>query len=242
MKSGICRTPSGCRGRTGIAKKGGFQLRRRAYGVLQTLRPMLRSLLAVVVCVAFAQSSNSATPPDFMWARTAAGSDYDAIMCVGVDQSGNCYIGGQFYSTVFNFGAITLTNRGGSDGYLSKCDPSGNLLWSRHYAGNGNDDVRQITFDQEGNVLIAGRFAGAVNFGATNLIGEGEDIFVAKVSIDGDCLWAVKAGGELEDFAESICVDGEGNCYIGGFIRSTNAVFGPFTLSVRTTNSPLSAA
>jgi hypothetical protein len=189
----------------------------------------------MLVCVVFAPSSESAAP-DLLWAQTAMGDDEDAITSVVVDSSGNCYVGGFFRGSTVNFGTTNLMNRGSTDAFLNKYGASGGLLWSRQYGGPGYEQIARVAFDREGKILMTGRFSETVSFGTTNLTADGTDIFLAKLSIDGDCIWAVKAGGEFEDFAESVCVDGEGNSYIAGYIRSTNAVFGPFTLTVRPTN------
>jgi hypothetical protein len=157
---------------------------------------------------------------------------------VATDKLGNCYVAGVFgWNAGFTaqFGAATLTNRGIQDAFLNKYDPAGNLLWSRQDGGSDFDQILCVRVDASGNALIAGGFSATVDFGNTNLTADGRDIFLAKISSDGDCIWVVKAGGESLDYAESVCIDGEGNCYVAGFIQSTNATFGPFTLSVRPT-------
>ena len=196
---------------------------------------MLRVLVVTLVSASAALAQSPVSPPRLLWARTAAGSGFDAVTSVAVDPLGNCYTAGWFYSNPVDFGTTTLTNRGSGDGFLNKYDFAGVLLWSRQYGDTGEDNIRQVTLDGSASAIIAGRFAGTLNFGHTNLTADGNDIFVAKISTDGDCIWAVKAGGEGYDYPESISIDGEGNCYVGGFINSTNAQFGQFTVSKRST-------
>jgi len=85
--------------------------------------------------------------------------------------------------------------------------------------------------DSDGNSYVTGYFRETAIFGATTLTGNGYyDIFVCKLDINGNFLWAMKAGSDLWDEGYSIAVDIAGNCYVTGFFDGT-ASFGATTLT-----------
>src|SRR5688572_5057773 len=144
---------------------------------------MLKPSFAAMVCAAIGlvQSSNSASASGLLWARTGLGG---YVSSAAVDESGHCYVGGL-----------------GTHGFLYKYDTAGTLLWTRQYGGSRHEGIHDVTLDQAGNVLIAGSFVGTVDFGTTNITAVQEDMFLAKISNEGDCIWVVKGGGEYNDFA-----------------------------------------
>ncbi len=83
-----------------------------------------------------------------------------------------------------------------------------------------------------GDSYITGSFKGTADFGFTSLTSSGySDIFVAKLNVEGNWLWAVRAGGSgYEEQGYSITKDSEGNSYITGSFRDT-ANFGTSILT-----------
>ena len=70
----------------------------------------------------FAQS------PNYLWAKSAGGNDYDYGYSVATDASGNCFVTGYFESSSITFGSYTLTNASvdNSDIFLAKLDNTTN--------------------------------------------------------------------------------------------------------------------
>jgi PKD repeat protein len=58
----------------------------------------------------------------------------------------------------------------------------------------------------------------------------GDDIFVAKMDVDGNWLWATKAGGIDDDCGKGIAIDDYSNSYVTGFFSNV-ATFSTTTLS-----------
>ena len=115
------------------------------------------------------------------------------------------------------------------------------LAWARAAGGLNIDSPYGIAVDSAGNSYITGIFAKSraciscglpATFGAgqpnetvlTSLEGS-QDIFVAKYDINGELVWARRAGGTGPDEAWGIAVDSGGNSYITG-ISSIGADFG----------------
>ncbi len=100
--------------------------------------------------------------------------------------------------------------------------------------GTGTNDGWSLATDTSGNVLLAGKFAGTIDFdpgsGTANLTStpvrknnSSYDGFLAKYSPGGDFLWARRFGEKSNDRANSVKVDPAGNAYIvGTFTGSTN--------------------
>ena len=77
------------------------------------------------------------------------------------------------------------------------------------------DQVSEMQSDAAGNVYAVGSFTDDAHFGPHTLIGAGGlDIFVAKFSPSGQCLWAIRGGGVLGDGAPQISLDSRGDLYV----------------------------
>ncbi len=86
--------------------------------------------------------------------------------------------------------------------------------------GVGHDEGRHIACDEEGNVYVVGKFMGTAYFGNTTLVSYGDtDLYIAKIS-NGEFEWAKRAGGEGNDWANSVAVSGT-EVYITGRFEET---------------------
>jgi len=89
-----------------------------------------------------------------------------------------------------------------------------------------DDATYAIKVGPDGNLYVAGRFSGTINFGATTLVSAGDlDFFLAKYTPSGKLLWIVQGGGPENDWATALDFDQDGNVYLAGGFNST-AVFG----------------
>ncbi len=177
-----------------------------------------------------------AQAPQWQWAVSAGGTEWDIGQTLAIDSQGNQYVIGRFGYTA-TFGSHILTASGGEfdeDIFIAKLDPSGNWLWVVQAGGIGDEWARCIALDGENNVYIGGYFEGTAAFGSQTLTAGGgefdEDIFVAKLDASGNWLWAVKAGGTDHNTANGIALDGAGNAYVNGYFFGT-ATFGNHTLT-----------
>ncbi len=171
------------------------------------------------------------TNGNVIWANNA--EVLDGGFAVGTDSIGNSFVTGEFFNSV-KFGNITLTTPN-SDLFITKFDPTGNVIWAKNPPIGLRGGGRALTIDYSGNVLIAGWFNGpSITFGSTTLIGNGNgsDPFVAKFDTNGNPLWAKGAlaynGGN--DYCESICTNSLGNVFVTGHFESGSISFGSFTL------------
>jgi len=102
--------------------------------------------------------------------------------------------------------------------------------WVKHAGGAQSDTGQSIVTDSNGNSYIIGDFIGSVNFGTFTLTSSVfNDIFIAKMDVNGNWLWAKKAGGSSSEYGTAIAIDGNGNCYVTGFFTGTS-IFGETSL------------
>lgn len=156
-----------------------------------------------------------------IWSKRFGDATLQELSYVAVDASGNVIITGNFYGSV-DFGGGALTSAGSSDIYAAKFGPDGSHLWSKRFGGSGPQSGWDVSADASGNVLIAGRFYGTVDFGGGTLTSGGnDDIFVAKFDPDGTHLWSNRYGDASAQYATDMAVDGSGNVTISGYLSGS---------------------
>ncbi|GAB3941026.1 hypothetical protein GCM10028805_03610 [Spirosoma harenae] len=165
---------------------------------------------------------------NFLWAKQIGGAGYDEGYSIAVDGMGNVYTTGYFTETAdFNPGPgiNAFTTRGGTNGYISKLDGSGDFLWAKRIEGAGSNATCSIALDQVGNAYITGSFTETAyfpDFGALTLTASGaKDSYISKLDGSGNFLWVKQIGGTGDDAGCSIAVDGTGNVFTTGYFTET---------------------
>ncbi|MCY7410568.1 MAG: hypothetical protein LH473_09860, partial [Chitinophagales bacterium] len=166
---------------------------------------------------------------NFIWAKKLGGTNDDRAISIVTDHNGNVYTSGRFQKTVdFDPGAgvSNLTSNGGNDVFISKLDANGNFIYGKSFGGITDDQSYEIYINNAGDVYCIGYYQNTVDFdpGASvfNLTAVGlTDIFISKLSSEGNFLWAKSIGGTLDDQATGLGADAEGNIYVTGFFRNT---------------------
>ncbi|MCK4694720.1 MAG: SBBP repeat-containing protein, partial [Candidatus Cloacimonetes bacterium] len=149
---------------------------------------------------------------------------------ITTDDAGNIYVTGYFCGTA-TFGSYSLTSSGIDDIFVAKMDADGIWQWAKQAGGSFEDSGKSIALDSAGNSYVTGHFEGTAIFGSTSLTSSGStDIFVAKLDVDGNWLYAISAGGSCFDFGCSIALDSAGNSYVTGKFYGT-ATFGSASLT-----------
>jgi len=166
---------------------------------------------------------------NFLWARNFGGTSDDFGYSITTDDSGNVYTTGTFKGTADfdpGTGTYNLTSAGDFDIFISKLDANGNFLWAKTIGGTSIDQGYSVDTDASGNVYTTGYFYGTADFdpgtGTYNLTSAGkEDIFISKLSAEGNFLWAVFIGTTSTDIGYSITIDASGNVYSTGSFKNT---------------------
>lgn len=169
------------------------------------------------------------TSGQFVFARKwGAPFSYVYASSICIDNSSFIYVAGYFLNQCTIDGQ-TVNSAGQNDIYLAKLDQLGNVVWLVRAGGNSFDEPSSITYHNN-TIYMTGAFTGSATFGSVNLSSSGvgdKDIFVAAFNINnGNCNWAVKAGGSGEDRGQCIRVDNAGSLLVSGYFNNTG-FFGP---------------
>lgn len=172
---------------------------------------------------------------DFNWALNFPTSGSSSGYDIAINSLGEVYFAGGFFGSM-EFDAsgagFSVSSFGSSDGFLAKYSSTGSFVWAKTIGGVEGDFSSAIELDLSGNVYVTGGFQETADFdpnaGVYNLFSAGSrDVFVWKLSSDGDFIWAKRFGGTSHDAGGLIDVDSSGNVYTTGRYRSTPADFDP---------------
>jgi len=153
---------------------------------------------------------------------------------IAVAQNGAGYVSGRFKEyTQFGNNSILSFNKT-DDAYCAKLDANCLWQWEVQSGGNGSDKGRAVAVDKWLNAYYTGSFADTFYIAGQTLIANNlsDDIFVAKVSSDGQYQWIMQAGSELEDVATDIITDSDGNIFVTGWYVG-NSKFGNQSLQAQ---------
>ena len=146
--------------------------------------------------------------------------------------------------------------------YLVKYDTDGEYLWSwsakgdNWWQGGFSTDgtechIKELIFDGIGNIYLVGDFTTPMYFDPDASLSDVKfdgvgyefgfrNIFVTKLSSDGEYIWTKTFEGNLWDYMHDAAIDEEENIYLTGNFRSSNIDFDPsdevYNLSVKSLN------
>ncbi len=157
------------------------------------------------------------------------GAGNDRGLSLAVDSTGNTFITGDTAALDFPTtpGSFQNSNRGGKDAFVAKLNPSGTaLLYSTYLGGNADDTGTGSDVDSNGSAYVTG-FTASTDFPVANAFQVtprgGIDAFVARLSPTGQSLaFSTYLGGNGDDAAMALSLDGTGAAYVVGGTASTN--------------------
>jgi len=167
---------------------------------------------------------------NFVWAKSIGGSSTDTSLSIVLDATGNIYTSGYFAGSMDadpGNGTETLNSNGSySDIFICKWTNDGDLVWAKSYGDNGFDIGYDLALDGLGHLYATGRFEGTVDFdsgaGIQNVIAiGGADIYLLKLSTDGDIFWIRSFGSTFAEWGQGVDVDSAGDVYVTGFYLDT---------------------
>ncbi len=170
------------------------------------------------------------TDGNFLWAHTFGGINSDRALCITRDLNDNIYVGGIFGDTV-DFDpspSVSIVNALGDwDMFILKLTSDGNFVWVKTIGGdNASGRLEDITCDPWGNVISTGRFSQSMDFdpGVNTDVHEAismSDVFVQKLSSNGNFLWARTFGGSSNEVGWGVSTDVTGSVYTTGQFRES---------------------
>jgi hypothetical protein len=164
------------------------------------------------------------------------GAATDQILnALAFDAAGNLIMVGQLQGNGIDFGGgAPLGSAGGFDAFVVKLDPMGAHLWSKRFGDPLDQRAVAVTTDAAGNIFMTGDFLSTINFGALDIQSAGlADIFVLKLDVDGNYVWANTYGDASNQVPGGVGADAAGNIvFTGGFQGMVDFGGGPITSSV----------
>jgi len=132
-----------------------------------------------------------------------------------------------FFSEQINFGTGSMLVQGERDIFLTRLAGStGSAVWAESFGGLGRETAFGITVDDDEHIVIAGQMSDSVNFGGSNLVATGTDLFAAKFTADGLHLWSTNYGQEDNESVSDVAVDASGDVYLAGWFRGDDTYEG----------------
>lgn len=125
----------------------------------------------------------------------------------------------------------TEPSRGEQDFWLIRIDNQGNKIWDKTIGGAGYDQINDLAWSPDGNVLLSG---GTVSDGGTgDLSAEPArglmDFWLGKFDLNAQQLiWNHRYGGAGDDYAYALYPASNGQLYLGGRSGSAPDPPGPF--------------
>ncbi|HET6243687.1 MAG: T9SS type A sorting domain-containing protein [Bacteroidetes bacterium] len=181
------------------------------------------------------------TAGNFIWARHIKGVHSQGLKNVKTDSEGNIFVLGQYTKEIIIGDTILYGDYfPQTNGILAKYDKDGNLKWLRLFKAVNDGNINSINCSKlsiSGNqIFISGFIIGKILFGTapdTATLASitapwgspSTDIFLGSYDLEGNFLWAEKAGGVISDAVGEITSDSDGNVYITGSYDTT-ATFG----------------
>jgi len=175
-------------------------------------------------------SKLNATGSALIFSTYLGGSSDDFANGIAVDSSGNTYVTGQTGSSTFPLQAAFQSSlKGTIDGFVTKLDSNGALVYSTYLGGDSGETANGIAVDANGNAYVTG-YTGSLNFPVANAFQSTKgdntsfstDAFVTKFGPAGALAYSTYLGGNDIDAGFGIAVDSSGSAYVAGSTSSTN--------------------
>jgi hypothetical protein len=169
------------------------------------------------------------TDGNFVWVSQFEGTMDGEGVSLEVDENENVYVTGLFQGT-YDFdptaGTHYLTALGNRDAFVLKLNSNGGLNWVAQQSGADNGYGISIDLDNNGNIGVAGFFAGTIDFipgpGTFALTSNGSfDLFALKLDNNGNFMWVRAFGDAGQERGEGIVIDNNNDFYITGRFQNT---------------------
>lgn len=157
---------------------------------------------------------------DWLWAVQISGNENMSTEKVINDSDNNIIVFSEIVGDV-TVGSLNFTTNL-KNMLILKFDKYGNILWSFQIGNSNIEDPKDAYVDALGNIYITGSFGGTLTFGDITINSTDEkDAFLAKLSKDGDIIWAKNMGQNTGvQKGRKITSDGN-NLFVIGFYKES---------------------
>lgn len=150
------------------------------------------------------------------WSRCYGGSNNDYCKrIITTSDGGYAFVGNSLSSDGDLSG-----NYGSKDYWVVKLTSLGDIEWSNHYGGSGNDHGYGIMEDSNGNIVVNG-YTDSSDGDVQQLIGV-QNLWLLKLSSEGNIVWEKTMGGTSMDYGYEVLELDNGNYLFSGQVTSSD--------------------
>ncbi len=167
---------------------------------------------------------------NFVWAIAMGGPDPDYSNSIAIDNSGDIYITGQFYTTCDfdpSLAVLNLTSTGDKDIFICKISSAGTLVWVKQIGSTTGDIANSIVI-KNNNLFVCGGYSNSADFDPgsgvftmTPASPGNTDLFILNLNLNGAFFWAKQFSGSNGKDARCITKDVNGNLLIAGYFNGS---------------------
>ncbi len=159
------------------------------------------------------------------WARRAGSAQEDELANIATDAAGNLICAGSYW-IAGDFDTIQLsTQRNPKALFVAKYTSAGAVLWAQSVDGQAIKSASDVICDAEGNIWLTGYFSDSLFVADTILVAAGQtDLFVIKLSPEGQLHWALRQGLSGDTRAMAIGIMSNGDAIIAGFFNEITSI------------------
>lgn len=170
---------------------------------------------------------------DLLWAKVLGGYGEELLYDIAIDADDNLLIVGDFHENmILGSGAnsVSLISAGHRDGFVAKYSSNGDVVSAYALGGENNDDITTIGFDNDNNILLAGRCGADTDFDFSSNIEmvEGNNpLFLLKLSPEFEFISVFKGSGS-NILIEKIITTEQGDYILAGSFTNNIRFSGTF--------------
>lgn len=163
------------------------------------------------------------------WSAGLSSTGYAHVRAVAGTADGGAVATGYFRRDLAVSGAPVQRSAGSHDAVVIRFSPAGSVVWIRRLGGPGPDYGHGVALAPDGDVIVAGSFAGPVDFGDQQhqSVNDSSDGFVARLNGDtGATKWSARLASGFDDSVAGVSVGSDGDIAVAGTFASTGLLGG----------------
>ncbi len=168
---------------------------------------------------------------NFLWVRSAGGSQVDIPSNIAIDNAGDVIVTGSFQG-IATFGTNTFTSQitpsttiNSYDAFTVKYSNSGNYLWCKTGSGKFTDRGMDIITDASNDIYVCGQFSDTVMFDVLHTNAIMNAVFLIKYSSTGNEIWFRKASAS-SSIAYALAINSTNDIFMAGDFTGTMGFYG----------------
>ena len=155
---------------------------------------------------------------DLLWHTFLGSLDWGGDRCFGIALRGD----GSVYVVGFgdrDWGTPLRPYSNSNDAFVARLNANGDLLWTTFLGGSGEDTAQAIALDATGVYVAGNSDASWIAPTTASAYSGGDDVFIAKLQLDGTLIWNAffgSASGRDQYSGTRLVIDDAGDVYAVG--------------------------